>query len=1048
MTQRWTVWMNRSLSSPIQVMCALASTVAVPTGRVALVFTDIEGSTRLWERCSAGMRAALELHDRILRTRLLEHSGYEVKTQGDSFMVAFATVRDAVSWCLAVQAELLRAPWPEELLAEREAAEVRGSWGVVHRGLRVRMGVHVGEPECRIDARTGRADYFGRMVNVAARVADAGHGGQVLVSGEAWSRVSGLLEELGRPAVRALGQFRLKGILDPVPLVELLPATLAERRFACLRVAEERRGNMPPRAGDIIGREEELALLRRWFDAGARLVTILGPGGMGKTRLAAHFGSLQQEARRWEGGVWWCDLTAAVSVEDTCHAVGKALGVVLAREGAEGDVVEQLGRALGGRGAVLVLLDNVEQLLTHLPALLGRWCALAPQARFLLTSQEALRIGEERTFDLAPLGLPAEEDTSLEAISRSDAVRLFVERAQLARGHYALTVVEAPLVAEIVRRLDGIALAIELAAAQTQLMGVGQLRERLSHRFELLRSGRRDGVSRQATLRGAIDWSWNLLTPAEQVALAQCSVFRGGFTLEAAEAVLALPPEGADVLETLESLRAKSLLRAFAPEGLPGELRLGMYESIREYAAARLVEVGCVDALVARHADYYLALARALREPVPGGGGEALLRLALERENLLALCDQALAEQPATPEATNRALAALVALEPDVVARGPVGLTLPRLDKALVRAAALPGESPLWLEALSVRGRAHLEAGQLASARRDLEKAREGFRALGGETREKRLLVDLSIVARHEGALAEAWSLLQEALRLGSGEDRWLEAYTLGNLGIVELVRSGAGAAVPHLRAALERFRAVGDTTFEVTFLINTALAIGEAGRTEEAMVLLEEAMVQAMEAGHRAGSAFARLNLGCFLLDAERTPEAREHLEAVVQLGRQLGMRLVEGCARGELGRASLAAGAVEAAEVHLSEAIALLNRLSRWNMLRFFAHLSAVQALRGELPEARKGFAALESEPELRDDPILRELSSLLRAALALARARVAPPGSEEAGRWLHEVRARVERARGAPPAAASSDLRGWLRLLERWLHNVPSPSGRGSG
>ncbi|HLM42641.1 MAG TPA: adenylate/guanylate cyclase domain-containing protein, partial [Myxococcaceae bacterium] len=155
-------------------MCALASTVAVPTGRVALVFTDIEGSTRLWERCSAGMRAALELHDRILRTRLFEHSGYEVKTQGDSFMVAFTTVRDAVNWCLEVQAELLRAPWPEELLAEREAAEVRGSWGVVHRGLRVRMGVHVGEPECRIDARTGRADYFGRMVNVAARVADAG----------------------------------------------------------------------------------------------------------------------------------------------------------------------------------------------------------------------------------------------------------------------------------------------------------------------------------------------------------------------------------------------------------------------------------------------------------------------------------------------------------------------------------------------------------------------------------------------------------------------------------------------------------------------------------------------------------------------------------------------------------------------------------------------------------------------------------------------------------------------------------------------------------
>jgi tetratricopeptide (TPR) repeat protein len=284
--------------------------------------------------------------------------------------------------------------------------------------------------------------------------------------------------------------------------------------------------------------------------------------------------------------------------------------------------------------------------------------------------------------------------------------------------------------------------------------------------------------------------------------------------------------------------------------------------------------------------------------------------------------------------------------------------------------------------------------------------------------------------------VAEAWRLIEAAQALSSGADPWLDAYAIGNLGIVELVRSGPSAAVPHLRQALSLFQAVGDATFEVTFLINTALAIGEAGKTEEARGLLEEAMGQAIAAGHRAGHAFARLNLGCFLLDAERVPEAREHLEAVVQMGQQLGMRLVEGCARGELGRAELAAGNFQAARASLLGALGLLAKGSQWNWLRFSAHLAALQAAQGDLVEARKGFAKLEAAPELREDPILRELASLLRASLALAEARAAPPGSEEAERWRSEARARLEQARGAPSAAASSDLRGWLRLLEQWL------------
>ncbi len=1009
-----------------------------PSGTVALVFTDIQGSTLLWERCSTGMRLALELHDRILRTLLGTTSGYEVKTQGDSFMVAFPTVSDAMRWCLDVQEVLLNAPWPEELLAQPEGAVERGPHGLLFRGLRVRMGVHVGEPELRVDSRTGQVDYVGRMVNVAARVADAGHGGQVLLSGAAWAQVAGMLERLGRPSVRVLGNFRLKGISEPVPLLEVLPLSLAERRFESLRVQEERRGNLPEDAGDFIGREEELDTLRLWLSEGARLITIMGPGGMGKTRLVTHFGSLELGTRSWEGGVWWCDLTEAKTLEDICHVVGQALGAHLSSGSGE-DLVGQLGRALSGRGPALVILDNLEHLLEHVPATLRRWIVLAPQARFLVTSQESLRLAGERILDLAPLGLPDESARTLEAISRAEAVRLFVRRAEVARPGFELTESEAPLVADIVRRLDGIALAIELAAARTALLGVGQIRDRLSKRFDLLRSGQRDAVARQATLRGAIDWSWNLLDVTEQAVLAQCSVFRGGFTLEAAEAVLAPVAGGPDVLESVQALRSKSLLRAGASEAMPGELRLGMYESIREYASARLAETEDSAALIGRQADFYLSMARELRGPARGGGVEALRRLMLERENLLAVCDHGLASWPPTPESVKRSLDALVALEPDIASRGPVGITLPRLDRALEQASTLSQDSLLRAEALAVRGRAWLETGQLAAARRDLEQARASFRTLGAGVQEKRILVDLSIVARHEGHVDEAWRFIQEARSLPSGRDRWLEAYTVGNLGIIEQVRSGPGAAVPHLHAALGLFRAVGDLTFEVLFLNNLALAIGEAGGTAEAVRFLEEALAKALGAGSRSGQAFARLNLGCCLLDADRPSEASEHLEAVVELARQLGMRIVEGCAWGELGRAFLDSGVLEVAETYLMSATSILTQVSRWHALRFSLHLAASQASRGAVEEARRSFSALGSAPELENDPVLRELASLLRATLDLIALRAAASGSPEAEQSRAEVHRRLERARHVPLEGASSDLRGWLRILEAELRTL---------
>ncbi|MCY1033795.1 AAA family ATPase [Corallococcus sp. BB11-1] len=1005
-----------------------------PTGSVALVFTDIQGSTRLWERCGASMRDALELHDGVLRALLLGTGGYEVKSQGDAFMVAFASPVEAVHWCLRAQEALLHVGWPAALLAEPDAAEEHAPEGLTHRGLRVRMGVHVGEPDYRMDPSTHRLDYLGPPVNIAARVADAGHGGQVLLSGAAWARVAPELAAMGVPAARTLGAFRLRGVGDSVTLVEVLPASLAHRRFGALRAPRERPGNVPASRQDLVGRGEELDTLRQWVREGARLITILGPGGMGKTRLATHFGSLESDAGGWEGGVWRCDLEEALTAGDLCHAVGRALGVPLAADGDGSTPSERLGRALDGCGDVLVILDNVEQVVRHVPETLGRWRVLAPRARFLVTTREALRLPGERVLDLAPLSLPDPEETHREVILRSDAVRLFVQRAHEARGDFTLTDAQAPRVAEIVRQLDGIALAIELAAARVSVLGVEQLLERLSKRFELLRAGRRDAPARQATLRGAIDWSWNLLEPAECAALAQCSVFRGGFTLEAAEAVLVLPEGSPDVLEVLHSLRSRSLLCAREVGAPGGFLRLGLYESIREYAALRLRERGEEAACEARHADTYLQLTGWLRERVQRtGGATALRRLALERENLLAACDNAMAVRPATAESLGRALETLVALEPDARTRGPVGLLLERLERALEASAPLPVAPRKRAEALAVLGRAYLDAGQPEAARRALEEVRTRFQALGDAAAQKRVLVDLSIVARHAGDVATAWTLMSAAQALPSEGDRWLEAYAVGNLGLIEQVRRGPEAAIPHLRASLALFREVGDVTFEVGFLTNCAVAMGEAGDGGEAVMLLGEALARASSVEDRTGEALARINLGCYLLDAGGIADACEHLESAVRTSRIMGQRLMEGTALGELGRAWLARGDWKQARAALGEAVTILGRASRWQSLRFIAHLAALEAASGELRAAREGFAELEAAPELSEDPSLRQLVNLLRAALDLAEASAAPPDSREGHEARSAARRRMEAARGAPRETASSDIRGALRFLE---------------
>ena len=749
------------------------------------------------------MRVSLDVHDRVMRDAIARHRGYEVKTEGDAFMVAFASPADSAAFCLGVQAALVDAAWPEDILADELAAtETAPDGRVLRRGLRVRMGVHMGEPECRADPVTGRMDYFGPPVNRAARIGSAGHGGQILVSERVSKAIAGSLDVLGNPLATDLGDHRLKDLESAERLVQLVPKRFEGRTFPPLRTLDARKTNLSPHPTPFIGREADLASLHALFERDDRLVTLMGPGGTGKTRLSMRYAAVHMDAfcNDGGGGVWFVDLTEARGVDGICAAVGAALNVPLTTGKTATDTLDQLGRALSGLGRVLLVLDNFEQVVAHAPESVGRWLAMAPEARVLISSQERLRLPGEAPYELKPLPVPLESEDG----SSSEAVLLFVQRARAVRRDYVLTDADAPIVSAIVRELDGIPLAIELAAARMGVLSPAKLLERLPRRFDLLGGARRDATSRQATLRGAIDWSWNLLQPYEQDALAQASVFHGGFDLAAAEEVLDLSahPNAPWALDVVQALRDKSLLRGWEPAETPGELRFGMYSNIREYSAERLAASGKEAHLRDRHAVWALRIGEELA---------ASPRLALEVDNLVIVFRRASAVEPPASATATASLEAIRVLDPVLSTRGPFGTHLGWLDLALLRAEKAEVAPLLRAKVLELRARARRVRGQTQDALSDLLAADAIFSAAGDEKARARALPERAWVLHLLGQDPAARGILEEALGLAATHnDLRTEADARKNLGNIEH-ELGNGDALASYRRSVDLFRQLGD---------------------------------------------------------------------------------------------------------------------------------------------------------------------------------------------------------------------------------------------
>jgi predicted ATPase/class 3 adenylate cyclase len=853
----------------VDASAALASWPPVqsdaPTGRVTLVFTDIEGSSTLWDAAPTTMREALAVHDEVMRRTLAARSGYEVKTQGDSFMVTFDSPLSAACWCLDVQDELLKGPWPDALLALPGCEPVSRDGELLFKGLRVRMGVFEGEPECRPDPLTGRMDYFGPVVNRAARVESAAHGGQVLLGGHLAHAATSLLGAV--PAdLTDLGQHRLKGIEGTERLVEVRSKHLSGRRFAAPRTLSEEvpRTNLVPDEDAFIGRDEDLVRVAEAV-SDATLVTLLGPGGTGKTRLSRRLGA--QHVGDYAGGVWFVDLTTATTPVGVATALADAIGLEQLGGETMADSVELLGHNLAERGATLLVLDNFEQVAEHAAVTVGAWRKLAPQARFLVTSRVPLQLEGERELELRPF-------------DATDGVALFLTRCPRTLESED----DLAAVRDIVVALDGLPLAIELAAARGRVLGPKQILDRLGKRLDFLKTSNRERTSRQTNLRGAIDWSWDLLDETERSAFAQCGAFAGGFALEAAEAVLDVGD--ADVLDVVQSLKEKSLLLAQPTD--EGELRLSMYESIRAYAAERLEDRPEREDVVLRHATFFVDGGEAaVKKTFAGGMVDGVAWLSDERENLFAAAHRL--------EGTTPALAAraLLALERLLAIRGPYQGRFDVLQRAL-RAVERADDDLVEAKARLALGRFYALEGDALKARHHLELVIPLAEKLGDDDLFIAAVAFLTRAAQRRGQAVETEELRARAqghLERAGPSSRALFAAALG---LVAFGTADVGGAVRHGREALAFARQAGNRGLEGRVLGNLGVNSMVRGDPAGAADLYRRALEIHTSNGDRPMQAMIIGNLGAAHLALGELDLAQRELEQAIAIHREVGNALL----------------------------------------------------------------------------------------------------------------------------------------------------------
>lgn len=783
----------------------------LPRGTVTFLFSDIEGSTRLLLKLGPDYPLVLQQHRELLREVFARQGGIEVGTEGDSFFVAFAKASDAAAAALEGQQKLMSYPWPQDA------------------ALSVRMGLHTGEV-----SYSEERGYTGLPVHEAARISNSAHGGQILMSQVARD----LVEESLPPGayLRHLGLHRLKDLPLPQRIYQLCHPDVPSE-FPPVRTLGTADRLLPAQPTPLVGRQREAAeLIAALKDPAVRLVTVTGPGGIGKTRLAVEVAG--RVAGDFEEGVVYVPLASVRHPILVISGIAQALGV---RESEEEALLDNVTTALADR-QVLLVLDNFEQVI-EAASDLAKLLAAAPRTKVLVTSRMILNLRGEWSMDLPPLERPDEHlHAGLEDLARNESVRLFVQRAQAARSDFTLNQRNAGAVAGICRKLDGLPLAIELAAARVRVLPPKTLFRRLSSTLALLTAGSRDLPDRQQTLRNTIDWSFDLLGEGERRLLAELAVFLESRTLDAIEEVCT-GADFEDLLENLRSLVEKSFLRQEdTPEGEANFIMLGV---IREYALEKLTQSGRLDEMRERHARYFIEFARTAATELRGPDQASWIQ-AVEREHANIRLAIAWADERDDPHSM---LDIMRAIWQAWWAKAHVGEGYRWCERIIAR-----------LDSLSPRERAEAQWYAAAFAR-------------------SINLIDRSLELA-EAALVDA----EEA-----GDERIL-GFVHKELGTIAVNVGDWEGAERHDRESIRTFRRVGETLGLVEVLNNLGVTLALEDRPKEALEPLYESLRLAEKLQDAQGIARSHLNLGAAHRDMGDLENGRKHLCRSLELWYELG--------------------------------------------------------------------------------------------------------------------------------------------------------------
>ncbi|HXM72686.1 MAG TPA: adenylate/guanylate cyclase domain-containing protein, partial [Candidatus Dormibacteraeota bacterium] len=900
--------------------------VAAPAGTVTMLFTDIEGSsdgvrtlgTDKWE-------AVLERHTQIIRDALTGHGGYEVRSEGDAFFVIFTSPSAALAAAAEMQRGLIATDWPHQA------------------AVRVRMGIHTGE--VRPASVASGVDYVGWEISRAARIAAAGHGGQVLVSDTTESLVrDGLAPGL---SLRELGEHRFKDLVRPQRVFQLVIDGLPDS-FPPLRSLDATPNSLPTQTTTFIGRQRELAKAADLLKT-TRLLTLTGPGGSGKTRLALHLAA--DVLDRYPDGVWLVELAPVTDPTGVAPAVA---GAVHIGEQPGRPVVETIIAGLRKR-QLLLLLDNCEHLIAACAQLADVLLRACPLLTILATSREGLNIQGETLMPVPALRVP-DGDTlpPLDELREYEAISLFVDRCSSYQPAFALTEENAADIVRICRRLDGVPLALELAAARVRVLSVAQVAKRLDDRFRLLTGGSRTVLARQQTLRAMIDWSYDLLTDSERLLLRRLSIFVGGWSLEAAEAVCAA--EGIEqeaILELLAHLVDKSLVSMLDRGGVA---RYGMLETIREYAREKLVDSGEADALRRRHFEHFFH--DAVDKPMWARPIDRVsVDYGAEYENFRAAIEWIEAD----PSRTEQALLLAGSLIGPAGVRGRIG----ELRGILT---AMLGRSDPKARTRG-RGRALLAAAVLAGRQRDLKvavplarEAVELFRELGEKRELAYALLIIAVGALpdrdiSDRAMGESRALLEE---LG---DRRGVALLLTFLGDGALEHGDYDSARARLTESLAIYSQLGEIRLRSVPLMSLGRLACVDGDYARARVLVGESLTTRRSIDNPWQVAITLISLGEVSRCEGNAAGGAQLFQQALTDGRAMADDMIVAWALHNLGHVALQSDDRSTAVARFRESLLL-----RWrsglgsDIAASLAGIAGVSLREGQVTEAARLFGAVD--------------------------------------------------------------------------------------